>query len=254
MLFNLPGNERWYALSWGPDLRIIVLDSEVGDRFSSTWEEQAAWLGEELLASRDYMWKVAAFHRDIVSARERDIWIRDTWAPLFDNYHVNLVMQGHFHAYERSHPINWTEAPGKTVAPESGTIYVVSGGWGAPLYSGTPKWFSAKGPIPEYHFVVVDVYENDTLRLRAINIYGEIIDEFSIPEVPTPAVSLIVVIVSIVVVACAGAVFYLMKTGRLGRYGDSERNQEDSPRHENNAHKGRWEDSQVGSPCPEYRG
>ena len=213
-LFNLPGNERWCALSWGPDLRIIVLDSEVLDPGKLTWHEQVDWLGEELTVSKDYLWKVVTFHRDMISARSQIQYMIDDWASLFDLYHVDLVMMGHFHVYERSHPLNWTSAPGENVAPENGIVYVVSGGWGAPLYSSGPKWFTARGPISKYNFVVVDVFENGTLHLRAIDMNGEVIDEFSISkEVPAPeaGLSIAAIVVSIVVVVCAGVAFYLLR-------------------------------------------
>ena len=34
-----------------------------------------------------------------------DLGIRQEWLPLFDQYGVDLVVCGHEHHYERSHPI-----------------------------------------------------------------------------------------------------------------------------------------------------
>jgi hypothetical protein len=34
-----------------------------------------------------------------------DLGIREEWVPLFDKYGVDLVVCGHEHHYERSHPI-----------------------------------------------------------------------------------------------------------------------------------------------------
>jgi len=67
-------------------------------------------------------------------------------------------------------------------SPTEGTIYIVSGGWGAPLYSGSPEWFTAYGPEKEYNFVVVDIFEN-TLHLQAIGTDGETFDEYFIQKV-----------------------------------------------------------------------
>jgi len=189
-VFNLPGNERWYALSWGPDLRIIVLDSEVLDEDSDTWQEQLEWLESELENSENYLWKVAAFHRPFVTAAsstgEIDFDRRvEDWSYLFTKYGVDLVVTGHVHYYERTCPIDsdppspW---PGKEApTPEEGVTYVISGGWGAPLTSaGAPKWFDVYGPYSMYHFCLVNIFENDTLRFQAIDVEGKTFDEFSL--------------------------------------------------------------------------
>ncbi len=215
-VFNLPGNERWYALSWGPDLRIIVLDSEILDPRSEAWREQVEWLQGELEASKDYLWKIVVTHRDMVSSRS-DIpkafynpngrAMIDNWAFLFDKYGVDLVLMGHFHTYERSHPLDWTRAPGEIMPLENGITYVVSGGWGAPLYTGySPKWYTAFGPDSRYHFVLIDLYDNGMLHMRAIDVNGEVFDELIIqkavpkkpPKFPMGA------IVAVVVIAIAG--------------------------------------------------
>ena len=39
-----------------------------------------------------------------------DLGIREEWVPLFDKYGVDLVVCGHEHHYERSHPIRGQES------------------------------------------------------------------------------------------------------------------------------------------------
>ena len=39
-----------------------------------------------------------------------DLGIRQEWLPLFDQYEVDLVVCGHEHHYERSHPIRGRQA------------------------------------------------------------------------------------------------------------------------------------------------
>jgi hypothetical protein len=224
-VFNLPGNERWYALSWGPDLRIIVLDSEILDPSSKAWKEQVDWLQAELEASENYLWKVVIFHRDMVSARSdipRAFYnpngraMIDNWALLFDRYGVDLVLMGHFHTYERSHPLDWTRAPGEIMSLENGITYVVSGGWGAPLYTGySPKWYAAFGPDSRYHFVLVDLYENGMLHMKAIDINGEIFDELVIQKaVPTKPTGLpigAIAVAAAIAIAAVLVVLYLRR-------------------------------------------
>jgi hypothetical protein len=66
--------------------------------------------------------------------------LRDVWGPLFDKYHVDLVISGHVHAYERSNPMRAGKATrrvarGGSVHPVTdGTTYINAGGGGNNLY------------------------------------------------------------------------------------------------------------------------
>jgi len=217
--FNLPGNEQWYALSWGPDLRIIVLDTEAqgGER---SWPEQLAWLENELIASENYLWKIVIFHKDMVSYRSwpsQSAWKNDL-AFLFDKYRVDLVMQGHAQVYERSYPLDWTRAPEEIMSPGEGVVYIVGGAWGGGLYQGEPTWFSAKGPLSKYCFQVIDLYENGMLHLRAIDIDGNVFDEYVLQKDVSEAAEVpILEISAVIVVAAIGASYLLMR--RKGRGG-----------------------------------
>jgi hypothetical protein len=214
--FCLPGNERWYSLDWGPDLHITVLNSEIPrDQYS---EEEFDWLWSDLAANRDKKWKIAAFHRPPFSGGHSKWEIQNAWVQkAFDLFHVDLVMNGHVHNYERTGPINLLKSEEELQAsPEDGTIYIITGGWGAPLTAGRKEWFTAYGPEYKYHFVVVDVFENGTLRLRAVDENGSVFDEFSITKpVEAPAelwisTSSLGVIVAAVIV-CIAVVVYLRR-------------------------------------------
>lgn len=215
----LPSDEQWYSLNWGPDLHIIVLNSETGIS-----GEQLEWLRSDLAAHKDYRWKIAIFHRPAFSGGRHGghFGIQRYWVPLFDNYHVDLVLSGHDHTYERTYPINYTMSENTPMqSPENGTIYVVSGGWGAPLYSGSPHWWTAYGPEGKYHFVVVDIFENGTLHLQTVGTDGETFDEFFIhKEVPEgeglPAAA---IIIPIAVIACVVIIYLLKMRGTAKKVG-----------------------------------
>jgi 3',5'-cyclic AMP phosphodiesterase CpdA len=73
---------------------------------------QKAWLEKELSAvhgDHDVDWIVVCMHQVAVSTADKfngaDLGIREEWVPLFDKYGVDLVVCGHEHHYERSHPI-----------------------------------------------------------------------------------------------------------------------------------------------------
>ena len=187
--FCLPEPESWYSLDWGPDLHITVLNCQ--ETFEVLKGEEKEWLWKDLKANADKLWKVVAYHypsfteKSSAAAFPSEAWVKD---GVFDIFHVDLVFNGHSHNYDRSEPINWLNPENERItSPDKGTIYIVTGGWGAPLTGGSAYWYMAHGPEFRYHFVVVDVYENGTLRVRAVDVDGNVFDEFSLhKQVKTP--------------------------------------------------------------------
>lgn len=214
MLFNLPGNERWYSLNWGPDLHLIILDSEIRYVESDSWAEQVNWLSQDLLEHQNYIWKIAVAHRPAFSSGKHgsEHHIQEDWVPKFDLYHVDLYFNGHDHDYERTHPVNLLlSEENYQPSPENGTVYVTSGGWGAELYSGySPRWWTAYGPDARYHFNLVDVYENGMLHLKAIDLDDEVFDSLtiqkSVPSSPEEEGELPIITLTVVAVVVVGAI------------------------------------------------
>jgi hypothetical protein len=212
---NEQGNDLWYSLDWGPNLHITVLDTQ-----TSISGAQTTWLQQDLAEHENYLWKVVLFHEPPYSDGPdgSNSSVQRYWVPLFDNYHVDLVISGHNHLYERTYPLeNGTISDNS----DNGTIYIVSGGWGAPLYTGSPSWFAAVGPISKHHFTVVDILDNGMLNLRAIDTDGNVLDELSIqktvpeggkPTISTGGIGVIAVVIGavVVIIACVAAAFYLL--------------------------------------------
>jgi 3',5'-cyclic AMP phosphodiesterase CpdA len=87
-------------------------------------EKQLAWLNQ-VLGSNPNRWTIVVQHQPIYAvAKGREYAeMRTALAPLYEKYHVDLVLQGHDHSYARSHKV----AAGKIVAPGApGVIYAVS--------------------------------------------------------------------------------------------------------------------------------
>ena len=59
-----------------------------------------------------------------------------------------------------------------------GTMYVISGGWGAPLRESGSEWWTAVS-LSEHHFVVVDVFANGSINLQTKDLSGFNVDEVS---------------------------------------------------------------------------
>jgi hypothetical protein len=145
----------WYAFTVGAMRVISIANDDVcyqdgGNSYVRGYSSgaQKDWLDQELAAARrdhDIDWVVVCMHQVAVStadmANGADLGIREAWVPLFDKYGVDLVVCGHEHHYERSHPIrgwepNSTRTPVATATAKDvidtgrGTVHMVIGGGG----------------------------------------------------------------------------------------------------------------------------
>jgi 3',5'-cyclic AMP phosphodiesterase CpdA len=186
---------------------------------------QTSWLAQTLQALRndpavDFV--VVFFHHCAYctcTSHGSEGGVRQYWTPLFDQYQVDLVINGHNHVYERTDPIKagapTTTAPiGATITPATqGTTYVAAGGAGASLYAfsvpdsyeGTVNNVASVGSyvnqsggtqVPEnvawsrvrytgYGLLVVDVTPpffggRTTMQVRALNESGTEVDRFTL--------------------------------------------------------------------------
>jgi hypothetical protein len=91
---------------------------------------QTAWLQRTLAAGRgdpSVDWIIVQMHQCACSSSATgngsDLGIRQQWLPLFDQYEVDLVLNGHDHDYERSFPVRGADAD---VGHETATGAVVN--------------------------------------------------------------------------------------------------------------------------------
>jgi Calcineurin-like phosphoesterase/Purple acid Phosphatase, N-terminal domain len=145
----------WYSFTAG-SVRVVSLNNDDvafqdGGNFyvhGYSAGEQKRWLANELADARrdpDVDWIVVCMHQTAISTAEKangaDLGIRQEWLPLFDRYQVDLVVCGHEHHYERSHPVRGTQS-NDTATPipvdtgndvidtTRGTVHLVIGGGG----------------------------------------------------------------------------------------------------------------------------
>jgi len=183
--FSLPGNERWYSLNMG-DIHLICLDT--GPRDNAEQElidagsPQHTWLVNDLeQAHNKYDWIIVQFHRPPygTGGHFNATDVQEAWCPLFDQYGVDLVFCSHNHFYERTYPMRGHEPVDRSVdryPNVGGTIYVTTGGGGAPLCArGEGRWVVTGKSV--YHYVVVRA-AGKTLHVQAKDIDGTIIDDF----------------------------------------------------------------------------
>ncbi len=150
----------WYAFTAGSVRVISIANDDVcyqhgGDSYVRGYSEgaQKIWLERALASARSDRaidWVVVCMHQVAISTADKfngaDLGIREEWVPLFDRYGVDLVVCGHEHHYERSHPIRGKEA-NETLTPRpvatqtdvintaEGTVHMVLGGGGTSLPS-----------------------------------------------------------------------------------------------------------------------
>jgi hypothetical protein len=166
-VFALPENgapdglERWFSFDWGI-AHFIALDTEL------VGNAQADWL-ERDLSQNTLPWKIAYLHKPPYSsgAHGSSLDVREAFAPLFERFHVQLVIAGHEHDYERTKPL-------------TGVTYVVSGGGGFGLRVVGSSDFTAYSEAA-FHFLHGEL-NSDALWLRAIDPSGRVIDSVRIPR------------------------------------------------------------------------
>ncbi|AKU14901.1 purple acid phosphatase family protein [Luteipulveratus mongoliensis] len=166
--FSLPGSGGprgvtrglWYSFTIGAVRVISIANDDVcyqdgGNTYVRGYSDgaQQAWLERELKAARrdrGIDWVVVCMHQVAISSADQangaDLGIRQEWVPLFDRYGVDLVVCGHEHHYERSHPIRG-QAANATLTPKTavrdpkvvdttkGTVHMILGGGGTSVTS-----------------------------------------------------------------------------------------------------------------------
>lgn len=174
--FSLPGNGTgdeqlegsvFYADIQG--VRFISLNTMMLEEASSEAliNTQVKWL-ETTLENNPNKWTVVTMHHPVFSTKKGryNEQVRAHFKPVFDKYKVDIVLQGHDHAYGRGM---------QQVAPY-GTMYVVSVS-GSKMYEYEKmEWADiVAGHLQMYHLITID---NDRLSFRSHLATGELFDAF----------------------------------------------------------------------------
>ncbi|MEM9462202.1 MAG: metallophosphoesterase [Myxococcota bacterium] len=158
--FSLPGNERYYELTWGP-VHLFALDSDRREPDGNhAQSEQARWLKARMSASTS-PWQVVYMHHPPHSSGDHGSTQSMRWP--FAQWGADLVLSGHDHHYER---IEW-----------DGITYVVNG------LGGKPERYDIGPPVPgsvvrfnEAHGAMLIEATATRLALRFETVDGRAID------------------------------------------------------------------------------
>ena len=178
--FVLPENgpdtltpEKAYAVRYGNAL-FIILDS------NEPPEAQTAWL-ERKLKNSDATWKFVVYHHPSYSSspKRNNPDIRKLWGVVFDKYGVDMVLQGHDHAYLRTNPMRGGRA---AEADEAGVVYVVSVS-GTKYYEQGDFDYSAATAIRTSTYQTFDIQlGGDRLVYRSHDIDGNLVDSLTLEK------------------------------------------------------------------------
>jgi hypothetical protein len=176
--FAMPGDEEDFSFDYGYAHIVVVNDSP--EQLDDLSAKIPAFLTSDLTAHADARWKIVNHHRPIYSSSTShgsDLLLRADWGPIFDQAHVDLVLNGHDHDYERSKPMRAGQVQ---ASPADGTIYLVSGGAGAELYeNGNDFWTQTSASLHSGASVRV---RRELLEVQAFDETGAPVDSFTIDK------------------------------------------------------------------------
>ncbi len=166
-------------------VRFLSLEANVyaEENFSESvkkllYDAQPAWL-EEQLKNNPNRWTVVIMHNPLyMVAKAVDFEeLRKVFLPIFDRYHVDLVLAGHNHRYGRTPKL----AGGRIVDPKApGTVYTIMTS-GPKTHVKNPQFddLMAVTLDASQMYQVVDVGP-DRLRYEAWNVVGTLVDSFEL--------------------------------------------------------------------------
>ena len=137
--FAMPGDQETFGFDYGYAHFTVANDTPEDDTALTTTTLDA--IKADFAASTSARWKLFMHHQPMYSAGQphlSDLTLRASWAPIVDQYGIDLVLNGHEHQYEITKPLNNNMVQASTA---NATVYVVQGGAGASLYPvGTDFW------------------------------------------------------------------------------------------------------------------
>lgn len=185
--FNLPVNgpkgleETCYQVNF-PQLKVISLNSQQVNENPALREEQLHWL-DSVLREDPRKWTAITLHHPFYSTKpNRDNKaLRAAFKPIIDKYKVDLVLQGHDHAYGRG-MISHEVTANRVNDVASGTVYVVSNA-GPKMYEASDDpWMDRKGAYIQL-FQTIRI-QGDVLEYAAYTVTGELYDAFLLEKQP----------------------------------------------------------------------
>jgi hypothetical protein len=197
---------RYYSFDY-QNVHFTVMDDYIPDA-DEIGSEQYRFVQNDLAkaaADPNIDWIIVVHHRNAYSSTANSVisgafgqW-KEAYHPLFEQYNVDLVLQGHHHSYQRSYPIKYnvdesrnpiiTDQNTNNYTNPEGQIFLTVGTGGAglhPLYGNkAPYLITAQ---EDHGFLNVDVTNNNNDGTTTLvgtfysNNGGEMTDQFAIAK------------------------------------------------------------------------
>lgn len=162
--FNLPSNgpagvkeleETAYEVNYA-NVKLISLDTEQIDESNEMLEIQKAWL-REILTNNPKKWTFVFIHYPVYAtkAERTNVKLLADFRPIFEEFGVDMILQGHDHAYARGQAK--TRSGEEGLDYDKGPVYVVS--------VAGPKMYDVK----EQEWMVRKAYNTQLFQTIRIN-------------------------------------------------------------------------------------
>lgn len=200
------------------NVHVVVLDANT--YVNPTDTVLTNWLRKEFHHHKNE-WRIVSYHQPAFNSSNAHYYyqVMRSLSPLLEELHVDLVLTGHVHNYQRSLPLTFLpekdkkgrvqigadgrvdgtftldqKYDGKTITKPEGIIYIVSGAGGAQLYdaeiSNKPKMWEHSPRtnwVPFTYKLISDVHsftwietDGPTLKLSQIDAKGVLLDEITV--------------------------------------------------------------------------
>ncbi|MBZ5857722.1 purple acid phosphatase family protein [Flavihumibacter profundi] len=176
-MFSYPENapagvpkEQTYSFTYKNTL-FLMLDC------TSPIEAQTSWIEEQLKNSKA-TWKIAMFHFPPYNFEEPYPNIQKAWIPVFDKYHVDMVLSGHTHNYMRSKPMSGGLV---TDSYKKGTVYLISIAIPSHHENMTAEPYAAVRFADGQYYQYLKV-EGNKFTYTALNADNKVVDSFTIKK------------------------------------------------------------------------
>lgn len=156
-------------------VRFISLNSQAIWFGGEGMQKQMDWL-EKILSDNPNQWTCVVFHHPVysVKANRDNKNLRENFQPIFNKYKVDLVLQGHDHAYGRG----MQKIPMPDNKGTSPTMYTVSMSGSKMYQADQPAWADKSGGhLQLYQLITVN---RNKLSYRSYTATGELFDAFDL--------------------------------------------------------------------------
>jgi len=190
--FNL--KKQYYSFDY-LNAHFVALSTELNKHDE---KEQLKFVKDDLLKTKENQnidWTIIFFHKPFYTASNTDITnMRKTYHPAFENFGIDLVIQGHSHNYQRTYPLSYNEdRHWEPIILEKeqfqyhdprGIIFVIAGTGGESVHPLNKKSFLASA-YEGYGCINVEI-KGKSMSVEYYSDTNDTIDKFVITKDPHP--------------------------------------------------------------------